>query len=91
MPDAPAPRFAATWRVAAPDARTAEAIARDIAHEQTVEVPPDCIPAPVAALRVVAEIEAITPVEGAFDITLSFREDATAPRASSTSSTAMSR
>ena len=75
MPDAPAPRFAATWRVAAPDARTAEAIARDIAHEQTVEVPPDCIPAPVAALRVVAEIEAITPVEGAFDITLSFRED----------------
>jgi len=39
-------------------------------------VPADCIPAAVAALRVVAEIEAVAAAgPGRFDVTLSFRED----------------
>lgn len=82
MPDASppaadlAPRFAATWRVEAADEYAAEAVARDIALEQTVEVPADCVPATVAALRVVGEVEAVAEAApGTFDVTLSFRED----------------
>lgn len=72
---AAAPRFSATWRIAAADAREAETVAREIALEQTVEIPEDCVPAAVVAARVVAEIEAISPAPGGgFDVTLSFSE-----------------
>ncbi|GAA0310276.1 RuBisCO large subunit C-terminal-like domain-containing protein [Rhodovulum strictum] len=72
---AAAARFSATWRIAAADLREAESVARDIALEQTVEIPADCVPEAVAAARVVAEIEALVAVPGGFDATLSFRED----------------
>lgn len=72
---APPVRFSATWRIAAANAREAAALARDIALEQTVEIPADSVPPAIAAARIVAEVTSVAPAPGGHDVTLSFRED----------------
>lgn len=68
-------RFRAVYRLDAASAAEAEATAREIALEQTVEVPDDCVPDHVRALGVIAAVEDVTAAPGGFDVTLSFRDD----------------
>ncbi|MGF1649230.1 MAG: RuBisCO large subunit C-terminal-like domain-containing protein [Hyphomicrobiaceae bacterium] len=74
-------RFRATYRIAESDETAAREIAHDIAVEQTVEVPLDCVPKQLIAQRLIAEIETVTPVPGGFDVLLSFRDDLPSPGA----------
>ncbi len=68
-------RFRVTYRIAAASAREAEALAREIAVEQTVEIPPDCIPAAILAAGIVGDVETLAPAASAWDAKISYRAD----------------
>jgi len=76
----PAERFSVHYRIAVGDNRPVEEHAADIALEQTVEIPGDCVPDEVAAAGIVGRIEKIEPVAGGgsrFDAVISYRADIT--------------
>ena len=68
-------RFRAVYRLAAGSAAEAETLACEIALEQTVEVPDDCVPDHVRALGVIASVEDLRDTPGGYDVTLAFRGD----------------
>jgi ribulose-bisphosphate carboxylase large chain len=73
-------RFTVTYRVTPDDARPIEQHAKDIAIEETVEIPADCVPDSIWEAGIVGAIESITPVVGdgtAFDVRISYRVDIT--------------
>lgn len=74
-------RFTVDYRITVRDGRTVEEHARDITIEQTVEVPPDVIPAEHFEQELIGRIEAIEPVAGCverYDVVISYRCDITA-------------
>ena len=72
-----AERFAVTYRLTVSDGRPVEAHARDIALEQTVEVPPDCVPDGIAQAGVVGRIESVSGSGTEFEVVISYRADLT--------------
>ena len=72
-----AERFAATYRIAVQDGRDIEAHARDIAFEQTVEVPPDCVPDEILEAGIVGRVESIAELSRDFEVVISYRCDLT--------------
>jgi ribulose-bisphosphate carboxylase large chain len=70
-------RFRVRYRVTPDDARPIEQHAKDIAIEETVEVPADCIPAHVEAAGIVGAIESIAEAgrPGVYDVVISYRRD----------------
>ncbi|MDQ4060775.1 MAG: RuBisCO large subunit C-terminal-like domain-containing protein [Pseudomonadota bacterium] len=73
-------RFRVTYRITVSDGRPIEEHARDIAIEQTVETPSDCIPADIAEAGIVGRTESITMRSSApkrFDVAISYRCDLT--------------
>ncbi len=71
-------RFLITYRISAPDRSGAEAVARDITYEQTVETPPDCVPESHHVKGVVGRVESLLEAEdvaGAWDAVISFHKD----------------
>ncbi len=73
-------RFTVAYRVTPDDARPIEAHAKDIAIEETVEIPAECVPQKIWDAGIVGVIESITPVAGhasSFDVRISYRIDIT--------------
>ncbi|MFN7307877.1 MAG: RuBisCO large subunit C-terminal-like domain-containing protein [Alphaproteobacteria bacterium] len=73
-----APRFHILYRITPDDSRPIEAHAKDICLEETVEIPADCVPAPIWQAGIVGKVEAITPCpppSRAFDVAISYRAD----------------
>lgn len=74
-------RLSVTYRLTITDGRAAEVHAEEIALEQSVEIPGDCVPPSVRELGIVGRIESLTPVPGSsgqFDAVISFLADLTA-------------
>lgn len=77
------PRFSVVYRIKPPSPRDIEKIAQDIAIEQTVEMPLDCVPDNVLKEGIIGRVESIAPSDcaeepgekGIFDTTISFRCD----------------
>jgi ribulose-bisphosphate carboxylase large chain len=75
-----AERFTVTYRITPDDSRPVEQHAKDITIEETVEIPPDCVPDSLWDAGIVGQIESITPVAGepnTFDVPISYRVDIT--------------
>ncbi|MBM3589084.1 MAG: ribulose 1,5-bisphosphate carboxylase [Alphaproteobacteria bacterium] len=73
-----APRFLILYRITPDDSRPIEAHAKDICLEQTVEIPADCVPAPIWGAGIVGQVEAISPCTApsrAFNVAISYRAD----------------
>jgi ribulose-bisphosphate carboxylase large chain len=73
-------RFTISYRITVRDGRSIERHATDIAIEQTVEVPEDCIPPSHYDRGLVGRIEHIEPLDGGtdvYDVTISYRIDVT--------------
>jgi ribulose-bisphosphate carboxylase large chain len=73
-------RFTVTYRVTPDDHRPVEAHAKDIAIEETVEIPADCVPQKIWDAGIVGAIESISPVGSTnrtYDIAISYRTDIT--------------
>jgi len=78
-------RFSVVYRITVTDGRTIEEHAGDIALEQTVEVPPDCVPDKIIRGGIPGRVENISPAsdlgravaKNMFDVSISFRCDAT--------------
>ena len=71
-------RFSVTYRITVRDNRSIEEHARDIAIEQTVETPADCLPQRIVDEGITGRVERIVPVSGkTFDAVISFRADVT--------------
>jgi Ribulose 1,5-bisphosphate carboxylase, large subunit len=78
-------RFSVMYRITVSDGRSVEEHAQDIAVEQTVEVPPDCIPDKIHRSGIPGRVENITPAsdrgliasQKVYDVSISFRCDNT--------------
>jgi ribulose-bisphosphate carboxylase large chain len=71
-------RFTIAYRIRVRDGRTIEAHTADIAVEQTVETPPDCIPPKITDAGITGRIERIEPLPGspdAYSVRISYRCD----------------
>lgn len=69
-------RFRVTYRIFATDEAEANARAKDIALEQTVEVPDDVVPDGYIRDEIVGQIEAVAPTaSGSFEATISYSPD----------------
>ncbi len=74
-------RFSVIFRITVSDGRSIEEHARDIASEQTVEIPYDIIPTEITEQGIVGQIDAISQVanaENQFEVVISYRCDNTA-------------
>ncbi|EYD75547.1 ribulose-bisphosphate carboxylase-like protein, rubisco-like protein [Rubellimicrobium mesophilum DSM 19309] len=73
-------RFTVTYRITASDARQAFARAQGIAHEQTVEVPPDVVPQGYVRDEIVGRIEELGPEgDSVFRAAISYSPDSAGP------------
>jgi ribulose-bisphosphate carboxylase large chain len=71
-------RFSVLYRITVSDGRTIEEHARDLTLEQTVEVPPDCVPGKIIRGGIPGRVEnIITVAQKVFDVSISFRCDIT--------------
>jgi ribulose-bisphosphate carboxylase large chain len=71
-----AERFVARYALRLAPGASAERIAGEIALEQTVEVPADCVPEAVAAAGVPGRVEAVAErPDGGFEVAISYRTD----------------
>jgi ribulose-bisphosphate carboxylase large chain len=76
-----AERLAVTYRIAVSDERNIEDHAIDLAVEQSVEIPHECIPDEITERGIVGQVESIEPILGTeklFDVVVSYRCDNTA-------------
>jgi ribulose-bisphosphate carboxylase large chain len=73
-------RFGVTYQITVYDERPIEDHLKDIALEQTVEIPADCVPEEIEERGIVGQIESIVPLASAnqFEVVLSYRADNTA-------------
>lgn len=74
-------RLAITYRLTISDGRSPEDHARDLAVEQSVEIPFECIPDEITDRGIVGRVESIAPVpnqEKVFEVVISYRSDNTA-------------
>lgn len=67
-------RFTVRYRIAATDAAEAQARARDIALEQTVEIPADIVPAGFVAETILGRVEAVVPDADGFLVDISYAD-----------------
>ncbi len=73
-------RFAVNFRVTVTPGQDVKELAMDIAIEQSIEIPEDCIPDETHEQGIVGRIESITPIPGTndqFNLTISYRTDNT--------------